>query len=151
MISLARSNSSQFSYGSAGAGSSVHLAGVLLEKTAKISLVHVPFKGSGPAFNDLLGGHLNILFADIPQVAAHIKSGRVKALAVTTPKRSTAMPEMPTIAESGLSGYSVPVWYGVFGPAGMPKDVTGKLSSVLKDILLIPLSLIHISEPTRPY
>ncbi len=138
VIALAKAEPRRLSYGSAGAGGSVHLAGVMLEKMADVNMIHVGYKGSGPAFTDLIGGQLNFLFADIPQVAEHIKAGRVRAIAVTTQKRSPALPNVPTLAEEGLAGYEVPVWYGVFGPAGMPPAVVSRLARELKEVLAVP-------------
>jgi tripartite-type tricarboxylate transporter receptor subunit TctC len=138
LIALAKARPGQISYASAGVGSSVHLAGVMLERMAGVQMLHVAYKGSGPALTDLLGGQVSMLFADIPQVMEHIKSGRLKALAVTTNRRSASLPDIPTIAEVGFPGYEVPVWYGVFGPAGMPRDVVDKLASNLKEVLELP-------------
>jgi tripartite-type tricarboxylate transporter receptor subunit TctC len=138
LITLAKARPGQISYASAGVGSSVHLAGVMLERMAGVQMLHVAYKGSGPALTDLLGGQVSMLFADIPQVMEHIKSGRLKALAVTTNRRSASLPDIPTIAEVGFPGYEVPVWYGVFGPAGMPRDVVDKLASNLKEVLELP-------------
>ena len=138
LIALAKARPGQISYASAGVGSSVHLAGVMLERMAGVQMLHVAYKGSGPALSDLLGGQVSMLFADIPQVMEHIKSGRLKALAVTTTRRSASLPDVPTIAEVGFPGYEVPVWYGVFGPAGMPRDVVDKLARNLKEVLELP-------------
>lgn len=138
LIALARREPGKVVYGSSGAGGSIHLSGVLLEKLANVSMLHVPYKGNGPALTDLLGGRLTFMFADIPQVASHIKEGRVRAIAVTTPKRSPALPDVPTIAESGLAGYDVAVWYGIAGPANMPRPVVAKLAREFKEVLQMP-------------
>ena len=138
LIALARKESGKIAYGSSGSGGSIHLAGVLLEKMANINMIHVPYKGNAPALTDLIGGRIAFLFGDIPQVASYIKAGTVKAIAVSTLKRSPALPGVPTIAESGLPGYDVAVWYGISAPANTPKAVTAKLAREFKEVLQMP-------------
>jgi tripartite-type tricarboxylate transporter receptor subunit TctC len=138
LLALARKDPGKIAYGSSGAGGSIHLSGVLLEKMGNVSMTHVPYKGNAPALTDLLGGRIAFMFGDIPQVMPYIKEGKVKAIAVTTLKRSPALPDVPTIAESGLPGYEVAVWYGIAGPAGMPRPVVAKLARELKEALQMP-------------
>ncbi|HYF17279.1 MAG TPA: tripartite tricarboxylate transporter substrate binding protein [Ramlibacter sp.] len=138
VIAMAKKEPGKLAYGSSGAGGSIHLSGVLLEKMAGIQMIHVPYKGNGPAMTDLLGGRLQFMFADIPQVAAQIKEGAVKAIAVSTLRRSAAMPDVPTIAETGLAGYDVAVWYGVCGPAGLPRNVVSTLARELREVVQMP-------------
>lgn len=139
LIALAKKEPGALTYGSGGTGGSPHLATVLLERMAGINMVHVPYKGNALAITDLTAGRLSLLVADIPQVLPYIKSGQVKALAVTTAKRSPALPDVPTVAESGLAGYDVPVWYGVVGPANIPKDIVAKLYDGFKTVLANPV------------
>lgn len=138
VIAMARKDPGSIAYGSSGAGGSIHLSGVLLEKMANVTMTHVAYKGNGPAFTDLLGGRLALMFADIPQVAGAIKEGKVKALAVSTLRRTPGLPDVPTIAESGLAGYDVAVWYGIAGPAGLPRGVVTTLQRELKEVMQMP-------------
>ena len=138
LIALANKNPGGLTFGSGGAGGSPHLAAVLLERMAGIQMTHVPYKGNALAIGDLIAGRLAILFGDIPQVDPYIKAGKVKALAVTTLKRSRSLPETPTIAESGLSDYQVSVWYGIYGPANLSIETVSKLYMGLKTALESP-------------
>jgi tripartite-type tricarboxylate transporter receptor subunit TctC len=126
LIALARAKPGQIVYGSAGNGSGAHLANELLNSMAGVKMIHVPYKGAGPALVDLIGGNLQVLFATYLSCKQHIDSGRVRALGVTTAKRLSGV-NIPTIAESGLPGYDAGVWYAVLAPAGTPKDVIAKL------------------------
>ena len=110
-------------YGSPGNGSTPHLAIELFERAAGIQLTHVPYKGTGPALNDLLGGQVDMTFTDILTAMPYIKTDKVKALGVATAKRSSAMPDIPTIAEQGVKGYDVSVFFGVVAPKGTPADI----------------------------
>jgi tripartite-type tricarboxylate transporter receptor subunit TctC len=138
LVALARKEPGKITYGSSGAGGSIHLSGVLLEKMANVSMTHVAYKGNAPALNDLLAGRLAFMFGDIPQVAAHIGQGKVRAIAVSTARRAPALPDVPTVAESGLAGYDVAVWYGVLGPAGIPKPIVATLAQEFKEALQMP-------------
>ncbi len=138
LIALAKKDPGALTYASGGTGGSPHLAAAMLEKMANINLLHVPFKGAGLAVTELLAGRISMMFSDPPQFAPLIKAGRVKVIAVSTATRSVALPDVPTIAESGLAGYDVPVWYGILGPAGMPKDIVNSLSRDFKQILALP-------------
>ena len=127
LLALARSKPGQLTYGSAGNGSSSHLSGALFESLAGVDLVHVPYKGSAPLLTDLLAGRVDATFDSFTVYEEHIKSGRVQALAVTSRNRMAALPQVPTLAESGLPGYEVSNWLGLLAPAGTSKEVVTAL------------------------
>ena len=129
LIALAKARPGSLSYASGGSGSAAHLAMELLKASAGIDLVHVPYKGGGPAMNDLLGGQVSLLFTSIYSVMPHVKSGRLRALGVASSTRARVTPEWPTIAESGVPGYEVIAWYGVLAPAGASAALTRRLSA----------------------
>jgi tripartite-type tricarboxylate transporter receptor subunit TctC len=128
-VALAKARPGQINYSSAGNGTSNHLAGELLKSMAGIDLVHVPYKGSAPALNDLIAGQVSMMFDLVLTAAPHIKSGAARGLAVTGTQRSPVLPELPTVAESGLPGYEVSAWFGIFAPAGLPQPVTQRLNA----------------------
>ena len=138
LIALAKSQPGKLSYGSAGSGSSQHLAGDLFKADAGIDMLHVPYKGGGPAMTDLLGGQITMIFEPLPTAIAHIRGGKLKALGVTTRERVAALPDVPTIAEAGLPGYEVVVWFGLFAPTGTPPAITAKLNVELNRALNLP-------------
>jgi tripartite-type tricarboxylate transporter receptor subunit TctC len=127
-IEYARRNPDKLSYGSVGAGSASHLTMELLKSEAKVSLVHVPYKGFPPAVTDMLGGNIHTMFAIIPGVLAHVKAGKMKGLAVTALKRSTLAPDVPSVAELGLPQLESLAWIGLAAPAGLPQAILGRLS-----------------------
>lgn len=127
VIALARTQPGKLTYASAGNGTSIHLAGELFASMAKVDMVHVPYKGSGPAVTDLIGGQVNFMFDSITSALPHVKAGRLKAYAVTGAKRSKAVPDLPTIAEAALPGYELNPWFGVFVPAKTPRPVVERL------------------------
>lgn len=129
LIALDKANPRTLNYASSGNGASSHLAGVLFNRMAGTTLQHVPYKGTGPALNDLIAGQVQMSFTDILTAMPYIKAGRLKAIGVATEKRSQAMPEIPSIAEQGLPGYDVSVFFGVVAPAGTPPDRIAKLNS----------------------
>jgi tripartite-type tricarboxylate transporter receptor subunit TctC len=129
LIAYAKKNPGKLAFGSAGNGGGTHLAGELFKSMAGVDLLHVPFKGSAPAMTDLLGGQVQLMFSDAPTALPHIKSGRVRALGVGSPKRSALVPDVPTIAESGVKGYDAYSWAGVFAPAGTPKEIVAKVNA----------------------
>ena len=131
LIALARAKAGQLTYGSAGNGSSSHLSGALFESLAGVDLVHVPYKGSAPLLTDLLAGRVDATFDSFTVYEEHIKSGRVRALAVTSRMRMAALPQVPTLAEAGLPGYEVSNWLGVLAPAGTPKEVVTALHAAV--------------------
>ena len=138
VIAAAKARPGKLSYASAGTGSSIHLAGAMFMSQAKIEMLHVPYKGSGPAITDLIGGQVNYMFDSITSAKPHIDSGKLRALAVTTAKRSSVLPGVPTIAETGLPGYEVSPWFAVFVPAGTPKSTINRLNAVLNDAMNEP-------------
>jgi tripartite-type tricarboxylate transporter receptor subunit TctC len=127
LIALAKAKPKQLTFGSAGSGSPPHLAGELFQSLADVQFVHVPYKGSAPALIDLIGGQINMYFANILSAMVHVKAGRLRALGVTSSKRAVVAPEVPTIAEAGLAGYEEYNWYGLLAPRGTPKPVIEKL------------------------
>ena len=128
-IELAKAAPGKVTYGSAGNGSVNHLLGAMFGKGAGgVQLAHVPYKGAAPAITDLIGGSVESVFSSIPSLVGHVQSGRVRALAVTSAKRSAALPNVPTIAESGLAGFAVAPWFGLLAPAGTPADVVARIN-----------------------
>ena len=134
-INHARANPGKLSYGSSGNGSSLHLSMEMLKKEVAIDLVHVPYKGGAAAVVDLLAGHIQVMFDNLPGQIAYVKSGRTRALAVTTAKRNFQLPDVPTMLESGVRNFEVTVWYGVFAPARTPKPVLTSLHTALLSAL----------------
>ena len=129
LVALARSQPGKLNYASAGNGGTMHLAGELLRQVAKIDIIHVPYKGGGPALTDVLAGQIELTFVGAPASMPYIRSGRLKVLAVSTARRSAALPEVPTVAELGYPGYEVATWYGVLAPARLPTSIANRLSS----------------------
>jgi tripartite-type tricarboxylate transporter receptor subunit TctC len=127
-----------FQYGTAGAGTSMHLAGVMFAQMTGLDTVHVPYKGSVPGITDMLGGHLPAMFDNLPASLPHIQAGKLKALAVAGSERSPSLPNVPTIAESGLKGYAVDPWFGVYGPAKLDPAITAKLNTAINQALSDP-------------
>ena len=134
-IELARANPGKYNYASAGTGSGTHLAAELLKLQTKIDIVHVPYKGTGPALTDLLGGQINMMVSTFASALPHVKSGRMRALGVTTAKRSPATPDVPTLIEGGVAGYDYSTWYGLLAPAGTPKAIIDKLNDTNRKVL----------------
>jgi tripartite-type tricarboxylate transporter receptor subunit TctC len=135
LIDLAKKQPDKLSYASAGQGSIVHLASELFLDMAKIKIVHVPYKGTGPALNDAIAGNVQLIFGSVSTSLQHIKSGRLRGLAVTTSKRISAAPELPTVAEAGIPGYEVILWHGLVGPKGIPKAIVDRLNGEAGQIL----------------
>lgn len=138
LIALAKAKPGTLNFASPGVGSNGHLAGELFKSLAGIDMVHVGYKGTGPALNDLLGGHVSVMFATMPSVQSHVKAHRLTALAVSTAKRSPAMPSVPTVAEAGVPGYAMFSWNGLLVPHGTPKAIIIKLSNDLRAVLTNP-------------
>ena len=132
ILAYAKANPGKLTFGSQGNGTSAHLAGELFKSLAKVDMVHVPYRGAGPAMTDLLGGQIDMMFATSSAVGSHINAGRLRAVAVTTPQRSPALEGVPTIAESGVPGYAAESWYGLYAPAGTPRDVVMRLNTATK-------------------
>lgn len=129
LIALAKQRPGAFSFGSSGTGAASHLAAELFAAMAGIEMLHVPYRGTGPALNDLIGGRIQLMFAPPQTIAAAASSGQVQSLAMTAERRSALLPGVPTVGESGLPGYSAVGWFGLFGPRGMPASVTAKIAA----------------------
>jgi tripartite-type tricarboxylate transporter receptor subunit TctC len=129
LIRLAKAQPAKINFASSGSGGPQHMAGELFKLLAKVDATHVPYKGGAPAITDLLGGQVQFFFAGVPPALPHIKSGRLRAIAVTTPRRSALLPELPTVAESGLPGFAIDNWQGLLAPAGTPPAVIAKLDA----------------------
>lgn len=137
-IALARARPGQMNYGTSGVGAPSHMSAELLKVLTGIEYIHVPYKGQGLAMIDLIGGHLHLAFPSIPASVAFIRSGRLIALGVTTAQRASALPNVPTIQEGGVPGYEVSGWYGVIGPAAMPKTLVARINREINTILQVP-------------
>jgi len=137
-IAYAKANPGKLNFGSGSTGSAGHLAGELFNTMAGVRMVHVPYKGAGPAMQDLVGGQIQLMFDNLASSLGQIKAGRVKALAVTTAKRTSLAPDLPTISESGLPGFDISTWFGVFVPAKTPQPIVDKLHAELIRALAMP-------------
>lgn len=138
LIALAKGRPGQLTFASSGNGTTPHLSGELFKSMAKIDLIHVPYKGAGAALVDLIGGHVDLAFVSLASVLTQLKAGRVRGLAVTSPKRSPLMPELPTMDESGLRGFNVTGWFGVVVPAGTPRTIVQQLNADVGQALAHP-------------
>ena len=138
LIAYAKANPGKLNYGSAGNGGISHLVPEMLKSETGIFMVHIPFKGSAPAFTDLIAGHVQFMAESVPQAATYAKQGKVKALAVTSAKRNSALPNTPTVIETGVANLEVVGFYGILAPKGTPPDVTNKLSQAFKETLESP-------------
>ena len=138
LIAYAKARPGQLTFGSAGIGTSNHLSGELFKIMGGIDMLHVPYKGGGAAVTELLGGHISMYFATPPSVMSHVQSGKLRALGVTSEKRSASVPDIPTISESGLPGFDQSAWHGLFAPAGTPAPIIAKLSAEVVKVLRMP-------------
>jgi tripartite-type tricarboxylate transporter receptor subunit TctC len=138
LVALARAKPRQINYASAGSGTSTHLAAVLFEHIGGVKMVHVPFKGGGPAIVALLSGEVPVTFGTAASVSPHTKTGRLRGLGVTSAKRSAVLPDLPTIAEGGLAGYEMLNWLGLFAPAGTPRPIVERLGVEALRVLKLP-------------
>ena len=138
LIALAKAQPGRLNYASGGSGTTSHLAAELFKTMAGVDMVHVPYKGGGAAYTDLLAGQVQLYFVGIPGTVQYLKAGRLRALGVTTPRRSPAAPEVPTIAESGLPGFSATTWWGILAPAGTPPPIIARIDSEVARILKAP-------------
>jgi tripartite-type tricarboxylate transporter receptor subunit TctC len=129
VIALAKSQPGKWNYASSGFGTSIHMSGAMFTQLTGTDIVHIPYKGSGPAVTDLLAGQVNMMFDNIPSSLPHIKAGKLRALATTGAKRDPALPDLPTIAEAGIRGYESGVWFGIAVAAGTPKEIIAKLNA----------------------
>lgn len=135
LIAHAKANPGKVNFGSAGAGTASHITGEYFARSAGITLVHIPYKGTGPVLTDLLGGHIPMAFAPIPASHSNVAAGKLRALAVTSTTRSGLLPDVPTIAESGIPGFDASLYYGLAAPAGTPRPIVDKLNKALRDAL----------------
>ncbi len=138
LISYAQAHPGQVNFGSSGSGSSIHLSGELFKMMAKVDMIHIPYKGSAPAVTDLLGNQIAIMFDNMPSAIQHVRSGKLRPLAVTTAKRSPELPDVPTVAEAGVPGYEATSWFGLFAPTKTPADVQAKLHTAIIKVLQKP-------------
>ncbi|MGV3653040.1 MAG: Bug family tripartite tricarboxylate transporter substrate binding protein [Noviherbaspirillum sp.] len=138
VIAQAKADPGKLTYASAGNGTSIHLAGEMFKSLAGVDLLHVPYKGSGPAVADMLGGQVNMMFDSITSASSHIKSGKLRPLAVTTAKRSKALPDVPTMDEAGVKGYEVSPWFAVYVPAKTPKPIIDRLNKEMLAAMKLP-------------
>lgn len=138
LIAAARSGKDAVAYASSGNGSAQHLAGALFESATKVDMVHVPYKGGGPALNDVIGGQVPLFFGNLASTLQHVQSGRLRALAVTSGKRASMLPDVPTLAESGVQGADIHEWNALFAPSGTPDPVADKLAQALQKAMEAP-------------
>jgi tripartite-type tricarboxylate transporter receptor subunit TctC len=128
LIAAAKANPGKLTFGTFGPGTSAHLAGELFKDMAKVNLTAVPYKGAAPGITDLIGGQIDVMFTTVASAAPLVESGQLRAIAVTSAERSPAFPQLPTVAEAGVPGYAAESWYGLFAPAGTPRDVIDRLN-----------------------
>ena len=138
LIAYAKAKPGALNYGSSGNGGIAHLSGELFDLLAGTRMTHIAYKGTGPALNDLLGGQIQLVFGSAPSTIPLVRANRLRAIAVTTTKRSAALPELPTVAEGGVPGYEVVLWYGVLGPKGLPKTIVDRWNAEIRKATKIP-------------
>ena len=146
LVALAKAKPGELNYGSSGIGSSLQLTAELFKTMAKVDIVHVPYKGLGPALTDLVAGRIQIIFSDMAGLLPFVQSGQLRALAVTSAKRSSVLPDLPTLAEAGVEGYEATSWYGVLGPKAMPADIVAKLNGELARIVHNPAMKVKFAS-----
>src|SRR5690606_30354248 len=137
-IEYGKKNPGMLTFGSSGHGSTLHMSGETFKMMTGVDMIHVPYKGSSPAVADLLGGQISMIFDNLPSALPHVKSGTLKALAVTSSSRAEQLPETPTIAESGVDGYAVMSWFGLWAPKDTPKEIVNKLNEAVVEIIKDP-------------
>lgn len=146
LIRYGKDNPGKLSFGSAGSGGANHLSGELFNSMTGVQMVHIPYKGAAPALNDLLGGTIPVMFDSLTGVIQHIKAGQLRALGVTSLKRSNAAPDIPTLDESGVKGFEATAWFGLYGPAGMRPDLVKKISADVLEVLQSPRIKAQFAE-----
>src|SRR3954466_15523099 len=139
LIAYAKKNPGKLTNGSSGNGTTGHLGGELFKTMAGVDIVHVPYKGSAQAINDLMGGQIQVMFDNVPSIGPHVKAGRVRGLGVSSPRRAASFPDIPTIAEAGVPRYETNSWGGVIGPARLPKEIVARLHEEIRKALTSPL------------
>jgi tripartite-type tricarboxylate transporter receptor subunit TctC len=138
LIAYAKANPGKLNFASSGNGTSIHLSGELFKTMTGVEMTHVPYKGSAPALTDLIGGQVQLMFDNLPSALPHVKSGKLKALAVTTAERAPAFPDLPTVQEKGLPGFETSSWFGVLAPAGTPREIVARLNTEILKLLATP-------------
>jgi len=138
LIALAKAKPGTINFASSGSGTSIHMSGELFKSMAGVDMTHVPYKGSAPALTDLMGGQVQIMFDNLPSALPLIKAGKLRAIAVTSLKRAPALPDVPTISESGLPGFEASSWFGVLAPAGTPAPIVAKINADVNKWLQSP-------------
>jgi len=138
LIAYGKANPGKLNFASSGNGTSIHLSGELFKTMTGIEMTHVPYKGSSPALTDLMGGQVQLMFDNLPSSLSFIKAGKLRALAVTSAQRSATLPELPTLAESGLPGFEASSWFGILAPAGTPKAIVDKINGAVAAWLATP-------------
>ena len=146
LIALAKAQPGKLTFASGGSGSTVHMSGEMFKYLAGVDMVHVPYKGSASAIADLLGGQVNMMFDSVPSALPHIKAGKLRALGLTGAKREAALPDVPTIAESGVPGYEASVWFGLAVPAATPKGIIAQLNDAATKGLASPEFVKRMTE-----
>ncbi|MGM4911781.1 Bug family tripartite tricarboxylate transporter substrate binding protein [Rhizobium sp. 768_B6_N1_8] len=146
LIALLKADPDKYSYASSGNGTPLHLSGELFKSMAGVDMQHIPYKGAGPALNDVIGNQVPIMFDNLPSSSSHIKAGTLRALAVTTAERASSFPDIPTIAESGIPGYETYTWNALFAPANTPADVITRLNASAKKALTDPAVAERMKE-----
>jgi tripartite-type tricarboxylate transporter receptor subunit TctC len=146
LLALLKANPDKYAYASSGNGTPLHLSGELFKSMAGVSMQHVPYKGSGPALNDVIGNQVPIMFDNLPSSSGHIKAGTLRALAVTTPQRAPSFPDVPTIAESGIPGYETYTWNALFAPAKTPQPIVSRLNAAAKVAMADPAVAERMKE-----
>jgi tripartite-type tricarboxylate transporter receptor subunit TctC len=146
LIAHAKQNPGKISFGSSGVGSASHLSGALFQQMAGIDMLHVPYRGTGPAVTDLLGGRIEVMFSPALTVTPHVAAGTLRVIGTTGSARSALFPDFPTVAESGLPGYSSLGWFGLFAPAGTPRQVVARISADAKTVLTLPEAKQRLAE-----
>jgi tripartite-type tricarboxylate transporter receptor subunit TctC len=134
-IELAKAKPGELNFGSSGKGSSLHLTAEMFKSMAKVDLVHIPYKSGGAAIADLATARVQLVYSDLPALLPFVKNNQVRPIAVTTPTRWHLLPDLPTVAESGVPGYDATSWYGILGPAGLPRDIVSRLGSEIAKIV----------------
>jgi tripartite-type tricarboxylate transporter receptor subunit TctC len=145
-IAYARANRGKVTFGSSGTGAAPHMSGELFKRLANVEMTHVPYRGGGPALNDLIPGRLDVMFATIPSALPHVQSGTLRGLGVTSAARSPFAPELPTIAEAGVPGYEMSSWYALFAPARTPADIVRKIRDDALAVLALPAMKQRFSD-----
>jgi tripartite-type tricarboxylate transporter receptor subunit TctC len=146
LVAQIRANPGKFSYASSGSGSTIHLSGEMFRQMLNLDIAHIPYKGSGPALTDLIGGQVQLMFDNIPSAISQIRAGKLKALATTGPKRSATLPDLPTMIEAGFPNYQSTAWFGVSAPAGTPREIIDRLNAEGQKAVRAPDFVKRMSE-----